>query len=101
MVPTQALIINHFVLIAQLGLLNTWAGIILPQLIHPVIIIVYKQFFDQVPQDFREAAVMDNASEFGDPVQDLHADELGRDDGAVDRRASSGPGTPSSGRSCR
>ena len=64
MVPTQALIINHFVLIAQLGLINTWAGVMLPQLIHPVIIIVYKQFFDQVPKDFREAAVMDSAGEF-------------------------------------
>lgn len=63
MVPTQALIINHFILVSQLGLLNTWAGIMLPQLIHPVIIIVYKQFFDQVPRDFREAAVMDNAGE--------------------------------------
>ncbi len=64
MVPTQVLIINHFVLIAKMGLLNSWAGIILPQLIHPVVIIVYKQFFDQVPKDFREAAAMDNASEF-------------------------------------
>lgn len=64
MVPTQVLIINHFVLMANMGLLNSWAGIILPQLIHPVVIIVYKQFFDQVPKDFREAAVMDNASEF-------------------------------------
>ncbi len=63
MIPTQTLIINHFVLMADMGLLNTWAGIILPQLIHPVVIIVYKQFFDQVPFDFREAAVMDNASE--------------------------------------
>jgi multiple sugar transport system permease protein len=64
MVPTQTLIINHFVLIANMGMLNSWAGIILPQLIHPVVIIVYKQFFDSVPKDFREAAVMDNASEF-------------------------------------
>lgn len=64
MVPTQVLIINHFVLMANMGLLNTWAGIILPQLIHPVVIIVYKQFFDQVPKDFREAAIMDNASEW-------------------------------------
>lgn len=64
MVPTQVLIINHFVLMADMGLLNSWAGIILPQLIHPVVIIVYKQFFDQVPHEFREAAVMDNASEF-------------------------------------
>ena len=64
MVPTQVLIINHFVLMANMGLLNSWAGIMLPQLIHPVIIIVYKQFFDQVPKDFREAAIMDNASEW-------------------------------------
>jgi multiple sugar transport system permease protein len=64
MVPISALIVNHFVLVARLGLVNTWGGIMLPQLIHPVIIIVYKQFFDQVPKDFREAAVMDNASEF-------------------------------------
>ena len=63
MVPTQVLIINHFVLVANMGLLNCWAGIILPQLIHPVIII-YKQFFDQVPKELREAAVMDNASEW-------------------------------------
>ncbi len=64
MVPTQALIINHFKLVADLGLLNSWAGTMLPQLIHPVIVIVYKQFFDQVPRDFREAALMDNASEW-------------------------------------
>jgi multiple sugar transport system permease protein len=63
MVPTQTLIINHFVLMADMGLLNSWAGMILPQLIHPVIIIVYKQFFDNIPKEFREAAVMDNASE--------------------------------------
>jgi multiple sugar transport system permease protein len=64
MVPIQTLIVNHFELVANLGLINTWAGIVLPQLIHPVIIIVYKQFFDGVPKDFREAAVMDNASEW-------------------------------------
>jgi multiple sugar transport system permease protein len=49
---------------ARFGLLNTWAGIVIPQLIHPVVVIVYKQFFDGVPRDFREAALMDNAGEF-------------------------------------
>jgi multiple sugar transport system permease protein len=64
MVPIQALIVNHFVLMNQFGLINTWLGIILPQLIVPVVVIVYKQFFDSVPKEFREAALMDNANEF-------------------------------------
>lgn len=64
MVPMQALIVNHFVLMAQFKLLNTWPGIILPQLIVPVVIIVYKQFFDSVPKEFREAAQMDSAGHF-------------------------------------
>ena len=64
MVPTQTLIINYFELMASFSLLNTLPGIILPQLINPVVIIVYKQFFDSVPKDFREAAVMDNATEW-------------------------------------
>ncbi len=64
MVPIQALIVNHFIIIADVKLLNTLLGIILPQLIAPVIVIVYKQFFDSVPRDFREAAVMDGANDF-------------------------------------
>jgi multiple sugar transport system permease protein len=64
MVPTQTLIINHFELMAAMGFVNSWPGLILPQLIHPVVIIVYKQFFDGVPKDFREAAIMDNASDW-------------------------------------
>jgi multiple sugar transport system permease protein len=64
MVPIQALIVNHFVIMSNVKLVNTLLGIILPQLIAPVVVIVYKQFFDSVPRDFREAAVMDGANEF-------------------------------------
>jgi multiple sugar transport system permease protein len=64
MVPVAALIVNHFILMAQFGLINNWLGVILPQLIHPVVIIVYKNFFDSVPKEFREAAKMDSASEW-------------------------------------
>ncbi len=64
MVPTQALIVNHFVLMSQFHLVNTLLGVILPQLIAPVTVIIYKQFFDSVPKDFREAAVIDGATEF-------------------------------------
>lgn len=63
MVPIPALIVTHFTLMAQFGLVNTWTGVVLPQLIAPVTVIIYKQFFDSVPRDFREAAVMDGATE--------------------------------------
>jgi multiple sugar transport system permease protein len=64
MVPIPALIVYHFVLMNQFHLINTLAGVVGPQLIAPVTVIIYKQFFDSVPKDFREAAVIDGASEF-------------------------------------
>lgn len=64
MVPVSALIVNHFIIIAGVKLLNTHLGIILPQLITPVTVIVYKQFFDTLPREYREAAVIDGANEF-------------------------------------
>lgn len=64
MVPGSALIVNHFIIIAGVKQLNTHLGIILPMLLHPVTVIVYKQFFDNLPREFREAAVMDGANEF-------------------------------------
>ncbi len=64
MVPVSALIVNHFIIMASVKLLNTYFGIILPMLITPVTVIVYKQFFDSLPREFREAAVMDGANQF-------------------------------------
>jgi multiple sugar transport system permease protein len=63
MVPIPALTVNHFILMNQFHLINTLSGVILPQLIAPVTVIIYKQFFDSVPRDFREAAVIDGAGE--------------------------------------
>jgi multiple sugar transport system permease protein len=66
MVPIPTLIVAHFVLMNDFGLINTWAGIVLPQLMIPlpIAIMIYKQFFDGIPKEFREAAVVDGANEF-------------------------------------
>ena len=61
MIPIQALIVNHFLLMNQWKLINTWLGVILPQLIAPMAVIVYKKFFDNVPKELREAALIDGA----------------------------------------
>jgi multiple sugar transport system permease protein len=64
MIPIQALIVNHFMLMNSWKLINTWLGVILPQLIAPVAVIVYKQFFDSLPREFREAAAIDGANDW-------------------------------------
>ena len=53
MVPIPTLIVAHFVLMNDFGLINTWAGIVLPQLMIPlpIAIMIYKQFFDGIPRD--------------------------------------------------
>ena len=64
MIPIPALYVAQFVLMNDLGWVNSWAGIIAPQLIVPVVIIVYKQFFDAVPKEMREAVVLDGGGEY-------------------------------------
>lgn len=63
MIPFHALAVPLFVLMNDLNSVNSYQGIILPQIIAPIIIIVYKQFFDAVPHELHDAAVIDGASE--------------------------------------
>jgi multiple sugar transport system permease protein len=64
MVPTQALLVNHFILFAKFHLINTLTAVVGPQLLAPVTVMIYKQFFDSVPRELREAAVVDGANDF-------------------------------------
>ncbi len=64
MLPFGTLAIPLFMLMNGLHLVNTYAGLILPQIATPLSVIVFKRFFDGVPQDFRSAAVIDGANEF-------------------------------------
>lgn len=64
MLPFGAMAIPLFMLMNKLHFVNTYAGIILPQIATPLSVIVFKRFFDQVPIDFRNAAVIDGAGDF-------------------------------------
>lgn len=63
MIPSQALAVPLFILMNDLESVNSYQGIILPQIIAPIIIIVFKQFFDSVPHELHDAAVIDGANE--------------------------------------
>jgi multiple sugar transport system permease protein len=63
MLPFGALVIPLFMLMNKLNLVNSYMGLILPQIATPLAVIVFKQFFDEVPRDFRDAALIDGASE--------------------------------------
>jgi len=65
MLPFSAMAIPLFMLMNKLNLVNTYLGVILPQIASPLAVIVFKRFFDEVPRDFREAALIDGASELG------------------------------------
>ena len=62
MLPFSALAVPLFMMLNHLKLVNTFAGLILPQIVVPLSVIVFKQFFDDVPRDFRDAALIDGAN---------------------------------------
>ena len=64
MVPTEALIVPLFLEINSFHMINTYWAIILPQLASPIAVFIFKQFFDGVPHELEEAAVLDGASRF-------------------------------------
>ena len=63
MLPFSAMAIPLFMLMNKLNLVNSYLGVILPQIASPLAVIVFKRFFDEVPRDYREAALIDGASE--------------------------------------
>lgn len=64
MIPFQASLIPLFIFVNKLGMVNSYSGLILPQLAAPLAVVVYKQFFDQIPAELADAARIDGASEF-------------------------------------
>jgi len=64
--PPVAVMSPLFFTVKQLGLMNTYASIILPVIAFqaPFILLLVKNYFDQIPDSLMEAAEIDGASSF-------------------------------------
>ena len=58
-VPTETIITINYMMIAKAGLLNNIIGYILPLIVNPFNIFLFRQVFVQLPDELREAAEMD------------------------------------------
>ena len=65
MIPFQIVMIPLYILTVQLGLRNTYLGIIFPSLASAFGIFLLRQAFQGVPKELEEAARMDGCSELG------------------------------------
>lgn len=64
MIPSQVTLIPKFVMFSQMNLLGTHWTLILPGLFTVTGTFLMRQFFLQTPNELREAAIIDGASEF-------------------------------------
>lgn len=63
LIPHQVLALPLFVVFAKLGLLDTYAALILPSTISPFAIFLFRQYFKSLPNELVQAARLDNLSE--------------------------------------
>ena len=63
-VPSVVLLIPRFLILKELGLFNSYAGMIVPLLVDAAGIFIMKQFFESIPVSVEEAARIDGAGVF-------------------------------------
>lgn len=64
MIPFQATIIPAYLVTAEMGLLNSYLGLALPEISHIICILVFKANFDAVPRSLVDAARIDGVPEW-------------------------------------
>jgi len=62
MVPADLTAIPRYLLVSQLGWVNTWAALIVPGLANSLVIFLFKQYFEEIPEEIIEAARIDGAN---------------------------------------
>lgn len=63
MVPPEALVIPQYLMISELGLVNTYLGLAFPDLFTVLGVYLLRQFMEGIPKTLIEAARVDGASE--------------------------------------
>jgi multiple sugar transport system permease protein len=64
MVPAIVLLIPRFIILKEMRMLNTYGGLIVPLSVDAFGIFLMKQFFESIPSEIEEAAMVDGASRF-------------------------------------
>lgn len=64
MIPTEMLVIPWYILARDFGMLNSYVGLIFPGIMTGFGVFLMKQFFENLPDDFLDAARIDGVSEF-------------------------------------
>ena len=64
MIPGIILLVPKFIILNEFGMINSYAGLILPGLVGITNIFLMKQFFETIPKDLEEAALIDGCSYF-------------------------------------
>ncbi|MCP5452524.1 MAG: sn-glycerol-3-phosphate ABC transporter permease UgpE [Spirochaetaceae bacterium] len=62
MLPVEVRIMPTYKVISDLGLLNSYAGLILPMIVSATAVFLFRQFFMQIPREIAEASQIDGAS---------------------------------------
>ena len=62
MIPAIVLLIPRFIILRQIGLLNTYQGVIFALAADAFGVFLMKQFFESIPVEIEEAAMVDGAS---------------------------------------
>ncbi len=65
MIPGIVLLLPRFIILKEIGLLNSYPALILPFAASLFGVFLMKQFFETVPKEIEEAAMVDGASRFG------------------------------------
>lgn len=65
MIPSQATMISQYIIVAKIGWVNTYWGVLAPNLVRVFSVFLMAQFIKGLPKELDEAAIIDGCSRFG------------------------------------